>query len=350
MLVVLVAQAGSATADTLSGYRCNTHTHTSAKPGSDANGSPDFVARWYRDHGYQCVVITDHEYLTDVEPLNQSYGKDGRFLVIRGQEITQQVADPAVPGGRRHAHVNGIGIGKVILPVGYPEPAKSTLLQTYERNLAAIAEAGGIAQVNHPNLTWSVTVADLLPITQPFLLEIWNAFPTSNNLGGTDDAGHVSPSAEQLWDTLLTRGKKVWAVASDDVHEYLRLDDREAPTPGKAWIVVRAPSLSVASITAALRDGSFYASTGISLDSYAADRAGISIRIAPTKEWSPAVKPSARHVTRFVGANGRVLAEVTGAAPEYRFKGDEGYVRASIIDSDGRRAWTQPVFLDARKP
>jgi hypothetical protein len=346
LAAVLAAQIGMAqAAEPLNWYRCNTHTHTSAKPGSDANGTPDFVARWYREHGYQCVVITDHENLTDVEPLNRAYGKDGKFLVLRGQEITQQVADPSIPGGRRHAHVNGINIDKAIMPVGYPQPATGALLPTYEHNLAAIAEAGGIAQVNHPNLMWSVTADDLLPITQPYLLEVWNAFPTSNNLGGTDDAGHVSPSAEALWDTLLTHGRKVWAVASDDVHEYARLDDREAPTPGKAWVVIQAPSLTVANVTAALRDGHFYASTGIALEIYTADRSGISLRIAPPKEWSPAMKPTARYLTRFIGPSGRVLAEVAGAAPTYRFKGDESYVRASLIDSDGRRAWTQPVFL-----
>jgi hypothetical protein len=58
--------------------------------------------------------------------------------------------------------------------------------------------------------------------------------------------------------------------------------------------------------------------------------------------------PSTRYDTRFIGKDGRVLATVSGLRPSYRIKGDEGYVRASIIDSDGRRAWTQPVFLDHR--
>jgi hypothetical protein len=49
-------------------------------------------------------------------------------------------------------------------------------------------------------------------------------------------------------------------------------------------------------------------------------------------------------MTRFIGADGRVLAEVPGRSPGYRPKGNEKYVRASIVDSDGRRGWTQPVF------
>ena len=57
----------------------------------------------------------------------------------------------------------------------------------------------------------------------------------------------------------------------------------------------------------------------------------------------------ARFATQFIGLGGKVLAEVTGTNPVYRPRGDEGYVRATITDSSGRHAWTQPVFLDGRK-
>lgn len=188
-------------------------------------------------------------------------------------------------------------------------------------------------------------LSDLLPLTQPFLLEVWNAFPTSNNLGGIDDAGSAAPSSEALWDSLLSDGKVVWAVAADDTHEYFRFDDRLSPTPGQAWIVLQAPRLTESAIMSALRRGQFYASTGVTLQHYEANQRGISIRLEQTPEWSPtASKSNTRFVTRFIGENGRLLAEATGLAPEYRFKGDETYARAQIIDSNGRRAWTQPVY------
>jgi hypothetical protein len=336
-------------------YRCNTHTHTTARPNSDANGTPAFVVDWYKSHGYQCVVITDHEYLTDVDSLNRAQAPGPGeaappFLVIRGQEITQIVQDPSHPDGARHAHVNGINVARAIMPVGYPaRPQGIPLAETYARNMAAIYDAGGMPQVNHPNLFWSVRLDDLLPMTRPFLLEIWNAFPSSNNLGGTDDAGVVSPSTEGLWDGLLSRGKIVWGVASDDVHDYYKLDDRESPTPGKAWIVLQAASLTLDNIMDALRNGRFYASTGIVLDSYRADSHAIAMTFVPPTNWNSHLKLRTRYVTRFIGANGRLLAEVPGLSSTYRFKGDEQYVRAAIVDSDGRRAWTQPVFLDGRK-
>src|SRR5688572_27978540 len=130
----------AASPDGLNWYRCNTHTHTSARPNSDANGAPGFVVDWYKSHGYQCLVITDHEYLTDVAPLNQDNEDEKEFLVIQGQEITQTVRDSTHPHGIRHAHMNGINTSTVILPEGYPDapPETSSLTAVYQRNLAEI--------------------------------------------------------------------------------------------------------------------------------------------------------------------------------------------------------------------
>jgi len=76
--------------------------------------------------------------------------------------------------------------------------------------------------------------------------------------------------------------------------------------------------------------------------------AGISIKIKPGTEWSGGAESNTRFIIRFIGANGHVLAEAGGRSPLYSFKGDEPYVRASILDSNDRRAWTQPVLRDGR--
>src|SRR5947207_10071807 len=113
----VVFQCGTAAPDSspLHWYRCNTHTHTSSPAHADANGTPEAVADWYRSHGYQCLVITDHETLTDVSPLNRKYAGGGDFLVLQGQEITQRLNDTSHPNGVRHLHVNGINIDKPIM-------------------------------------------------------------------------------------------------------------------------------------------------------------------------------------------------------------------------------------------
>jgi hypothetical protein len=325
-------------------YRCNTHTHTTAGRSGDVNAPPETVAGWFKAHGYQCLVITDHEAATDVAPLNAAFGKEGDFLVLPGQEVTQQLRAPAHPGGIRHGHVNAIGTTRAIMPVGHPAiPGDVSLAETYRTNVAAIRAGGGLAQINHPNLSWSATLADLLPLDGPYLMEVWNSYYTANNLGGADGTGATAGSTEALWDGLLSQGRTVWGTASDDSHDYIHFDDRDAPTPGKGWIMVRAPALTREAIMAALRTGQFYASTGIWLSRYEVDTKGIALSLARAPEGSDKPKTPTRYLTRFIGKNGRLLAEVAGEEPRYTIKGDEGYVRASITDSDGKRAWTQPV-------
>jgi hypothetical protein len=368
MALAFAGSTGAKSAETpiLRWYRGNMHTHTQFNAASGASDTPNFVAQWFKSHDYQFVVITDHENLTDVGPLNSAHGKVGEFLVIQGQEITQEIADPGHPFGLRHAHVNGINTQHLIMPIAPPSPpsavqktapvkqastlpsyeaygARVTMAHAYERNLAEIEKAGGLAQVNHPNLAWSASLEDLLPLKSPYLMEIWNAFAASNNLGGTDDDGHVSPSTEGLWDGLLSAGKVVWGTAGDDSHDYRQFDDAYAPSPGKGWVVVHASELSTQAIVAALAHGDFYASTGVRLADYHGSRSEISIQIAPPTDGDLIFT---RYATTFIGKGGRVLTTVAGLSPRYKIQGDEGYVRASIIDSDGRRGWTQPVLLD----
>src|SRR5690242_15181796 len=175
-------------------YRGNTHVHTS---NSDGNGDPVDVVRWYRSHGYNFLVVTDHEYITDPAPLNALYGRPGKFLVIRGEEITQQVADSTHPGGPRQAHVTAIGVSRVVRPLGVDGIAHGvTIGETYAHALAGIRAAGGLAVVNHPNFRWSVQPADMMHLPDSTLFEVWNGQPRINNLGGSDGAGHVSLSTE----------------------------------------------------------------------------------------------------------------------------------------------------------
>jgi hypothetical protein len=320
-------------------YRGNTHAHTTE---SDGNVAPLEVARWYREHGYDFVFITDHEKITPVEPLNAALGADGKFLVVRGQEVTQRIVDSAHFQRMRQAHVNSLGPATVVIPLGEKTVARgTTVAASYARNIPLIRGAGGVAQVNHPNFRWSVRFQDMTTVPDSTLLEIWNAQPRINNLGGTSDDGEVMLSTEALWDSLLTRGQLLWGVGSDDSHDFKPLDDDTANRPGRAWVTVRADALDSEALTSALHCGRFYSSTGVTLGDIVASDTLLSIAILKPKND----RDEARYSTRFIGRAGRVLAEVTGIAPRYRIRGNEGYVRAVVTDSNGRRAWTQPHML-----
>lgn len=322
-------------------YRGNTHVHTS---NSDGNRAPDDVVRWYREHGYDFLVITDHEYITDPARLNALYGRAGKFLVIRGQEVTQQVADSTHPGGPIQAHVTGIGISRVVAPLGDHGIAHGvTLARTYAHALAEIRAATGIAVINHPNFRWSVQLADLMHLPDSTLFEVWNAQPRINNLGGSDGSGHASLSTDALWDSLLTHGVLLFGVASDDAHDFRReaFEGPETTHPGGGWVMVRADTLTPEAIIAALRAGRFYASTGVTLADYSVTPREIRVVI----QRPPRPRDDRRFVTRFIGRGGRVLAEVPGMEARYEIEGDEGYVRATVTDSNGRRAWMQPEWV-----
>lgn len=298
-------------------YKGNTHTHTL---NSDGDSIPLEAAKWYRENGYNFVFITDHEYITNVGPLNHILGKSGSFLVISGQEITDSY-------DRKPLHLNGLGLEKVVMP-----NRLQGSVATLQKNIDDIRAGGGVPQLNHPNFGWALTADEIKQLKNVRLMEIHNGHPLVNNLGGGG-----SPSAEQIWDELLTGGMVIYAIADDDVHHFKRIGDKTAATPGHGWVMVRAAELTPAAIMAALDNGDFYASTGVELEEYTADGSGISIKIKQ-QTWS-------KYRVQFIGSGGRVLGETFDNPATYKFNGNEGYVRAKIYESNGKLAWTQPVFF-----
>ena len=56
-------------------------------------------------------------------------------------------------------------------------------------------------------------------------------------------------------------------------------------------------------------------------------------------------KRNLKYTVYFIGNGGKTL-EVAGENPAvYMIKGHESYVRARVVDSEGKIAWTQPVFV-----
>ena len=306
-------------------YKGNTHTHTS---NSGGDSSPEDVVKWYRRNDYNFVIITDHEAVTNVDPLNALVGSPGRFLVIKGEEVSSNFAGGT---GKIYVHVNSLNPRETAKPA-HGASARDTL----QRNLDAIHRAGGLAQINHPNFMWQLNADDIASVTGARLLEIMNMHPLVNTFG----AGPDYPSAEDLWDQVLSRGVVVWGVASDDMHDLVAHDPGgQDGAPGKGWIVVRAEHLTAAEITQAIDRGDFYASTGVTLEDYKVAGSRITIDIRDKDAYMT------KYRTRFIGKSGVVLQDSTGNSAIYEIKGDEGYVRARICDSNGKMAWTQPLFV-----
>jgi hypothetical protein len=300
-------------------YKGNTHTHTLK---SDGDSSPDDVVRWYREHGYNFVVITDHNVLVGVDRLNADLGSAGEFLVIKGEEISD-----STPQGKR-IHVNGLDIDQLVMP-----QRGSNVIEVLQRNVDAVRAAGGVPHINHPNFDWAISPSDLAQVANYRLLEIFNAHPAVNNVGDSR-----RPGVETVWDVLLTSGQVVYGIAVDDAHHFKTPNAPGAAGPGKAWVMVRAEQLSSDAILEALERGEFYASTGVEISELAVKPKRIIVTVNQ--------QPATTYRVQFIGKNGRLLKEGSSNPARYRIRGSEGYVRVKVIASDGKVAWTQPTFVN----
>jgi hypothetical protein len=120
--------------------------------------------------------------------------------------------------------------------------------------------------------------------------------------------------------------------------------------------VVRARSLTADAIVTALGAGDFYASSGVRLRDVRTNERSLTVEVEPD--------PGVSYAIRFIGtrrhsgpvesfAIGETLAEVDGPSATYTARGDELYVRATVVSSrrhpngyspdDFETAWVQPI-------
>ncbi len=65
------------------------------------------------------------------------------------------------------------------------------------------------------------------------------------------------------------------------------------------------------------------------------------------REYRVTIKPynDTAYTTFFIGKDGTVLKKADGLNAAYSIRGDELYVRAKVIASNGELAFCQPVFI-----
>lgn len=299
-------------------YKGNTHTHTL---NSDGDSTPDEVVRWYREHGYHFLVLTDHNFLTSVDGLNAVHGANEKFLVIKGEEVTSSFQSKAV-------HVNGLDVAAQV------EPTRNaaSLVATIQGNVDAIRKVDGVPHINHPNFQWAMTPEDLRQVKNNRLFEVYNGHPIVHNAGG----GGV-PGLEQAWDQILSQGTLLYGIAVDDAHTFKDPGNPNVAGPGRGWVAIRAARLEARTLLAALEKGDFYASTGVDLADIRTTASSVTVEVRPRADF--------KYRIQFIGKGGRVLQESIEPTATYTFTGAEGYVRAKVIDSGGRAAWVQPVLV-----
>jgi hypothetical protein len=307
------------------------HAHTGSSADSDT--PPEEAAAWYAAHGFDFVVFTDHNRVTEVTP-------PSGMLVLRGVELTQNLRRcvPEIePGAPCLLHVNALFVrpeGDLVRFDPLEVPDRTAL---YGRAVDRAIAMGGVAQLNHPNFRRGADLDVILALSRRglSLMEIANQAVDSDNEG---DERH--PSTEALWDGALSRGARIFATATDDAHHYndaARAEARgeTAYTGDRGFVMVRADKTE-ASIRAAVVAGDFYASTGVLLDRLDLSREAISL----------AARPAGAPYVFEVIAGGRVVERSEGTELYFNPKRapGEAWMRVRVTDRAGRRAYTQPVW------
>ena len=311
------------------------HLHTNNS--GDSATPPADAVRWYAAHGYDFIVVTDHNRIT-VERSPPS------MLVIPGVELTQNVercVPPPPAGTRCLLHVNALFVAPPADGrIPWPQAVGSSRFELYHRAVEATRRLGGIAQLNHPNFHYAADapLITLLARDGITLLEIANRSWDSNDV----PADKGAPSTEAIWDAVLTTGGDVFGTATDDAHHYF--DARavgargESVFPGDLGFVMVRAAKEPAAIRAAIARGDFYSSTGVLLGRVERTRDNLEIDVAGAGD----------HRFTFIGAGGRVLARAQGRTAAFALaRARGGYVRTVVEDGAGHRAWTQPVRVPA---
>ena len=306
--------------------RGNTHSHTTA---SDGQLTVPELAGWYDEHGYDFLVVTDHDVVADL-----SVKRDSSILLIPGCEIGVCWDGPLV------SEICALGIDEVKRVRAHPQDT-----------IDDVRAQGGLTYVSHPHLSgvYSGLMMELEGLTG---LEVYNAIACVSGRG----------SAATHWDDLMFSGKQAWAVASDDRHS--GLSDDFTDDKAKAWVMVRAAECTREGIMAAMRDGLYYSTTGPEIHDIEVTSDGVRVKCSEARTvtysslpWHGSrdvAKPGEMLVESFAPAGRLPYGSVLGAKVDsWIEKGymtrvpDMGrYVRVEIWDGADGYAWSNPVPLE----
>ncbi|MBR4748269.1 MAG: hypothetical protein IK083_01675 [Abditibacteriota bacterium] len=305
-------------------FKGQLHLHTNL---SDGDGDPDLAARTYGELGFDFAAFSDHSVYYD--PALSVKRKPEGLLLLGAQELSFMCRNRM--GTLVPFHANAIGIHAGIRT----EEIRDSLARQAGACVTDTLAAGGIPMLNHPNFRYAYSFDEILHITEPYLMEVINM-----HSGVPNEGSPAFPSHERIWDTLLTAGRTVYGTGTDDAHVYDSSLRHRRNSPGMAWIMLEAESLTEENVLSSLRRGAFYSTTGPELESCLLSRDRASVRLKDADR---------SYRIEFIGRHGALLKASTGPEAEYEIKGDEMYVRIKAYDTGGNALLTQPVFLDGRQ-
>lgn len=288
-------------------YRGNLHGHSN---NSDGRWSPAEYIRQYRQNGYDFVALTDH--------CTEQHGFDiSDTRAFRSDEFTTLLGAELHPGQIES------GSAWHLLAVGLPLDFETRREGDTGASVARRAmEAGAFVAATHPNW-YAFTVADFETLDAADAVECYN--------GGCDaecDRGY----SWHFIDMLLHRGHRVGAIAVDDVHAAEGTSDFM-----RGWVYVKAEALEPEALLRALKAGHYYASTGPQLHNVEfLGRDRLLVECSPARQILVTGENAG---ARRVSGGGLRGAEFDLSDVESR------WLRVTVRDEAGGRAWTNPLWL-----
>ena len=200
-------------------------------------------------------------------------------------------------------------------PDFHPKPGQETAAELAARAVAA----GAFVAIAHPQ--WSgLTLADARGVTAAHAVEIYN----HGCANGCD-----RPDGFAIADLLLSEGRRLTMVATDDAHFY-------EPDHFGGWVMVKSPENTPEALLSALKSGDFYSSQGPELrdirlydDRIEVDHSAVAAMIVQGQGTA------ARAV------HGHSMT--TSALDLTRF-GNSPWLRITLMDAAGKRAWSNPIW------
>jgi hypothetical protein len=294
-------------------WRGNLHTHSTR---SDGVLSPEEVCRRYKAEGYDFMALTDHFVgafgypIVDTVPM-----RDAGFTTILGAELHSG----AMANGELW-HILAVGLPADFAPSNSPSFVPVAGQETGAEIAARAVAAGAFVAIAHPQ--WlGLTLADARTITAAHAVEIYN----HGCAMGCD-----RPDGFAIADLLLTEGRKLTLIATDDAHF-------SEPDHFGGWVMVKAEANEPEALLSALKAGHFYSSQGPELRDVRIEGGKLIVECSAVSSivalgWGTGAKAVHGHsMTR-----GEVSLDRLNNSP---------WVRAAVIDAAGKRAWSNPIWL-----
>ena len=295
-------------------FRGNLHTHSTF---SDGVLEPRAVCAKYKDEGYDFISLTDHFVGLYGYPIVDTKNFwDENFTTILGAEVHSG----AMENGQIW-HLLAVGLEVNFKPSNSPDFTPCIKQESGPALAKRCRDGGAFVAIAHPQ--WSgMTLSDAESISAAHCVEVYNH-------GCAVDSDR--PYGFHTLDLLLSKGKKLNLIATDDAH--FKSNDFFG-----GWVQVKAEKNDPNLLLKALKKGEYFSSQGPNFLNIEIDKTGVLIESSPIKT---AIVVGYGSASISVHGNDMTKTEI-----EFPKNVSSPWARVIIIDQHGKRAWSNPIYDD----